>query len=107
MRDPAVRQLMRTINIAENPEFTRQYPAKMVSEIEVLTRSGQRLVEIASYPKGHARNPLSDAEIESKFADLCENLLPSAQRESILRALWNIDQVADIGKVIELVRVEK
>ena len=106
MRDPELRQLMRGISIAENPEFTRQYPSKMVSEIEVLTRSGQRLVETASYPKGHAMNPMSDAEVESKFADLSENLLTSGQRESILRALWDIDQVADIGKVIELVRVE-
>jgi 2-methylcitrate dehydratase len=107
MRDPELRQLMRRISIAENLEFTRQYPSKMVSKIEVQTRGGQRLVETASYPKGHAMNPMSDAEVESKFASLSENLLTSGQRESILRALWDIDQIADIGKVIGLVRVEQ
>ncbi len=107
MQDPGLRQLMRRIRIAENPEFTRQFPSKMVTEIEVQTRGGQRLVETASYPKGHALNPMSDAEIESKFADLSENLLTSGRRDSILRALWDADQAADIGKVIELVRVDK
>ena len=107
MQDPELRQLMRRIRIAENPEFTRQFPSKMVTEIEVQTRSGRRLAETASYPKGHAMNPMSEAEIESKFAELSENVLTSARRESILRALWDVDQAADIGKVIEPIRVDK
>ncbi|MFH1183926.1 MAG: MmgE/PrpD family protein [Chloroflexota bacterium] len=106
LRDPELWQLMRRIAIAENPAFTRQYPSKMVSEIEVLTRDGQRLVETASFAKGHAQNPLSDAEVESKFGSLCEGLLPPRRREAILRTLWDIDQAADIGRVIELVQVE-
>ena len=107
MQDPALRQLMHRIRIAENPEFTRQFPSRMVTEIEVQTRGGQRVVETASYPKGHAMNPMSDAEVESKFAGLSENLLTSGRRDSIIRALWEVDQAADIGKVIKLVRVDK
>jgi 2-methylcitrate dehydratase len=107
MHDPALRQLMHRIRIGENPEFTRQFPSRMVTEIEVQTRGGQRVVETASYPKGHAMNPMSDAEVESKFAGLSENLLTSGRRDSIIRALWEVDQAADIGKVIKLVRVDK
>lgn len=106
MRDPALRQLMHRIRISENPEFTRQFPSKMMSEIEVLTRSGQRLVETASYPKGHANNPMSDAEVDSKFESLSEKLLAPGRGQSLLRALWNIELAADIGEVIELVQVE-
>ncbi len=106
MRDPALRQLMRRIGVSENKEFTREFPSKLVTRIEVMTRSGQRLAETASYPKGHAKNPMSDADIESKFADLSRDLLTPAGRDALLRALWDVDQAADIGKVIDLIRLE-
>jgi 2-methylcitrate dehydratase len=106
IRDPALRQLMQRIKIAENPEFTREFPSKLITRIEVMTRGGQRLVETASYPKGHAKNPMSDADVESKFADLSKDLLAPARREALLRALWDIDQSDDVGKIVELTRVE-
>jgi 2-methylcitrate dehydratase len=106
MRDPALRQLMQRIKIAENPEFTREFPAKLVTRIEVTARDGRRLVETASHPKGHAKNPMSDADIVDKFADLSGDLLAPARREALLQALWDIDQAADIIQVIDLIRVE-
>jgi len=105
MRDPALRQLMQRIRISENPEFTREFPAKLMTRIEVTTRGGQRLVEMASYPRGHAKNPMSDADVESKFADLSGTLLTPDRRDALLRALWDIDQASDIVKVMDLVRV--
>jgi 2-methylcitrate dehydratase len=105
IRDPALRQLMQRIRISENPEFTREFPAKLVTRIEVTTRGGQRLVETASFPKGHAKNPMSDADVDSKFTDLSKDLLAPARRDALLRALWEIDQAPDIVKVMDLVRV--
>jgi 2-methylcitrate dehydratase len=102
--DPALRRLMQRIRIAENPEFTRQFPSRLVSQIEVLTDSGRRLVETASYAKGHANNPMSDVEIDLKFTRLSENLLTPGQRDSILQALRDIEQCSDVGSVIELTR---
>ncbi len=107
LRDPELRRIMQRIKVAENPEFTRQFPSRLVSEIEVVTRDGQRLVETASYPKGHAKNPLTDAEVESKFGALCAGLLSPEQQSTILRALWNMDQAVDAGEVIGLMKVEQ
>src|SRR5262249_10720042 len=106
IRDPQLRQLMRRIKVAENKEYTREFPSKLMTRIEVTTRSGQRLVEMASYPKGHSKNPMTDADVDRKFADLCANLLPPKRRDPLLRALWDIDQAPDVAKVIDLVRVE-
>lgn len=105
MRDPALRQLMQRIRVSENPDFTREFPAKLITRIEVTTRGGQRLSAMASYPKGHARNPMSDADVESKFADLSRDLIPAARRDALLKALWDVDQAPDIAPVLDLVRV--
>ena len=106
IRDPQLRQLMQRITVAENPEFTRQFPLKLVSQFEVTLRGGQRLVEMAPYPKGTAQNPMSDADVSGKFADLSRDLLAPARREALLRALWDIELAPDIVPVLDLVRVE-
>ena len=105
LRDPALRQLMQRIRIAENKEFTNEFPGKLLTRIEVRTRGGERLVETASYPKGHAKNPMNDADVESKFGDLSRDLLAPAARDALLRALWELDQARDISQVIGLVTV--
>lgn len=105
IHDPAVRSLMQRIRVSENKEFTSEFPAKLVTRIEVTTRSGQKLVETASYPKGHAKNPLNDADLESKFAGLTQDMLPPPRRDALMSALWDIDQAQDIGNIIDLTRV--
>jgi len=105
MRDPALRGLMQRIRVSENPEFTREFPTKLVTRIEVATRGGQRLSAMASYPKGHARNPMSDADVESKFEELARDLIPAARRAALITALWEIDRAPDIASVLDLVRV--
>jgi 2-methylcitrate dehydratase len=107
IRDPRLRELMRRIKVAENPEFTRQFPAKLMSEIQVTTRDGQRLVATASYPKGHAMNPMSDEDVASKFADLSRDVLAPERRDALLRALWDIERAPDIAQVLDLTRIER
>ena len=107
MRDPALRQLMQKIKIAENLEFTAQFPSKLVTQIEVLVRGGEKLVMTAQYPKGHAQNPMSDAEIDLKFMNLCEPLMGQVQRDELLGALWKIDRAPDASGVIDLMQIKQ
>ena len=105
MRDPALGALMQRISIAENPAFTREYPAKLMTQIEIVTKSGERFVETASYAKGHARNPMSDAEIDIKFTRMTEKLMSAERRTALLQSLRDVDQCADIGEIIQRMRV--
>ena len=107
MRDPATRALMQKIKIAESAEFERQFPNALMTEIEVLTRSGERVVERASYPRGHAKNPMSEEDIENKFRSLAENIMKPAQRDALLKALWEVDRAREIGHVLALVQLER
>ena len=107
MRDSATRALMQKIAISENEAFTRRFPAELTTEIEIETRGGERLREIASYPRGHAKNPMTDAEIERKFAAQAEPVMASSRRDALASALWGIDRAPAIGPVLDLVRVER
>ena len=102
INDPALRALMNRIKIVENKEFTRQFPHKLMTEIEVITRDGKRMVESAQYSKGHAKNPMTDADVEAKFGLLCEGLMDNTQRDALLKALWTVDQAADLRELLDL-----
>lgn len=99
--DPSLRPLMNRIRIVEHPEFTRRFPGELVSEIEVVTRSGQRVTERSEYPRGHARNPMTDAEVESKFRDLSSDVLDGAQVDAALQALWRLEEADRVGPILE------
>ena len=103
--DPRLHETMARIRITENAEFTRLYPHVMASEIEVVTVNGARYVERADYPKGHVRNAMTDADIETKFMGLCAGLLTPARCSEILTAVWDLDKISDIGEVTHLVRI--
>ncbi len=100
IRDPALRQLMRRIRISENAAYTREYPHKLMTQIEIVARDGRRFSALASYAKGHAKNPMSDAEIDLKFNRLTEQLLPPQRRAALLQQLRGIDDCSDVGAVI-------
>ena len=106
IRDPKLPPLMDRIKISENPEFTRKSPASMECRIEITTKKGERHVEAGSYPKGHAKNPLTDAEVEQKFRAICRGIVRDDRSEAILNAVWSLDQASDIGKLLELIRIE-
>src|SRR5207247_4232572 len=90
--DPSLRPLMNRIRVAESSEFTRHFPQELQSRIDVVTRSGQRFTEQATYPKGHARNPMTDADVETKFRDLSVDVLGDARVNAAVHALWHLDE---------------
>ncbi len=103
--DPGLRPLMSRIRVLEHPEFTRRFPQALVSEVEVRTRAGERFVERAEYPKGHARNPMTDADVVTKFGDLTADVLPVARVATALEQLWRLEDCARIGSVLDLFTV--
>jgi 2-methylcitrate dehydratase len=100
--DPSLRPLMSRIRVAENPEFTRRFPQELPSQLDVLTRLGQRFTERAEYPKGHARNPMTDADVETKFRDLTVDTLGTERATIALQALWRLDDARRAGPALDL-----
>ena len=104
MADPALKSLMAKIKISESKAFTARFPNELVTQIDITTSSGQNISGTAAYPKGHAKNPMSNADVESKFHTLCEDHMPLNQREALLKTLWSLDGAATIDAVFDLTK---
>ncbi|MDE0032690.1 MAG: MmgE/PrpD family protein [Deltaproteobacteria bacterium] len=103
--DPLLRPLMRKIEVSEDPEATRNYPAQQQARMEVELRSGRRLTRAADYPKGHSRNPLSDSELEQKFLGLTAGVLPRARQAALLESLRRFDELENMDALFKTCQV--
>ena len=50
--------------------------------------------------RGHARNPMTDADVESKFRDLSTGLLGPAAVDAALQGLWHLEDADRAGAVV-------
>ena len=98
---------MNRIRVIPHEEFTRRFPGELVSEIEVTTRTGGRFVERAEFPKGHARNPMTEADVVTKFHALADDALSPARAGAALDALWKVDEAPNIGPALDLFTISR
>lgn len=102
LRDPAVAELMRKVKVAEDPALTAQYPEGAPGRVTIRMRSGETLVSEIRYPRGHEKSPMSDAEVENKFRDLCAGALGTQGCDRALKALWQLESMKDAGVITAL-----
>jgi len=103
--DADVIDLMAKIALREDPEFTRQYPAKWNCRIVAETLAGVQHEVHVAYPKGHPENPFSDAEVEEKFLRLAEPLLGMARCRAFLEWAWRLEEADNIGEMFSLLAI--
>lgn len=65
-----VQDLMRIIQVRENPNFTAAYPEHVSTRIAIAQEGCPVRTCQVDYPRGHARNPMTRQEIDAKFLDL-------------------------------------
>jgi 2-methylcitrate dehydratase len=100
-------ELIQKIKVKETEECNTLYPRASANRVEIIAKSGERFSELVKYHRGHHRNPCTDAEIEQKFHSLTGDLLASTPSKKLLNMLWTLEQVDNIGKVIELLRIKR
>jgi 2-methylcitrate dehydratase len=101
IRSSALRQLMATMTIEEDSEFTQRFPEELNCWIEVTSTSGQRFTAATAYPKGHQHNPLKDAELEAKFRHLATGILPEPQCRAALAHLWGLEEAPNLRQLFD------
>ena len=105
IQDPQLLAMMARTNIIENEAFTKQFPEALVTEIEIVTTNGTRLVERAKYPRGHAQNPMAEADVEIKFKALCRGIVPAEQAAHMLLGFRDLENCGDFGDVLTMTKI--
>ena len=87
IRSPRIHQMMDTVVLAKNfaleKNFPREWPARVVIELE----TGERYENSVRYPKGDPENPLTWEEMAAKFRSLAGAVLPPDRCDQIIAGI--------------------
>jgi 2-methylcitrate dehydratase PrpD len=110
IRDPEILEIASRVKGEEDPEYTRGYPAKFPTSIEMELDSGTSLKCYVDIPSGdpekreYVENPLRfNEEIVKKFLLLISGI-PSFSRRGrkIVRSIQGLDEGGDVSKLMRL-----
>jgi 2-methylcitrate dehydratase PrpD len=94
VRDPAVVALRSKVMPVIDPAMK---PEKV--EMSVTLIDGRVLKKRIEHSIGSLEKPMSDSDLERKFTDLAEGILPKEQIAKVMDMCWKIEGLADAGDV--------
>ena len=97
----AAQDLLRRVTIREVdvPPFGTAAWDHAYAALEVNLHDGSTLRERCDVPKGDARAPLTDAELEAKFRDCLDFSQSGWDAEALLASLRGLRQVGDVAEL--------
>jgi len=104
--DERLLDLVARIKVHRDAALSARYPAGIPNRLRIKLKDGRELVREVEFPRGHARNPMTDAEVEAKFRDEAAPHLPEVRCEDVLRTIWNLEQLTTVGDLIAKLRAK-
>lgn len=78
---------------------------KIRSRVEITLKDGRKLVKEADERyRGGPDNPLSDSDLQAKFADCTEELLSDSRRSEIYHAVSSLEKLNNIDELLTLLK---
>jgi 2-methylcitrate dehydratase len=98
LRDPAIAALMQKVEVREDKALSARYPEGAPGRVTIRAMSGDTHVKELTYPRGHAKNPMSDADVERKFRSMAGRRLSQAQCDAVVNTVWELERSTDIAR---------
>ena len=95
-------ELTGKIKVHRDAALNERYPRGIPNRLTVTLADGRRLVKEVEFPRGHAYNPMTDAEVEHKFRILVEPRYGKKRADQILASCWSLEKLAHAGDLIGL-----
>lgn len=96
LTDPKLLDLIDRTKIVEDPKLNEGYPEGIPNDITISCADGTKLNKRVDFPRGHARNPMTDEEVVAKFRRMAHGVVSDKTAESILDFAWKLDKLTDI-----------
>ena len=106
LQNQSLLALVQKIEVKANAELNTRYPEGIPNRITIQAKDGATHSHEVTFPRGHAHNPMTDAEVETKFRALAEPLLPASHIAEILERCWNLEAQTDISQLLSLFVVD-
>ncbi len=103
LSDPEIIRLSHLFEPHEDVRFNAIFPSERWARIELDLADGRTLVSDDSIANGNAGNPLTDDEIDDKFATFMAGAGCGARAGDVMAAVRQLDQAPGIAALIDLI----
>jgi len=92
LADPEIRRLLDVLTVEVDPQCMAAWPEACMNRVTVGFADGGRESAAVRYYRGHARNPMSDRELEGKFREQAASVITDAAADALVKAIWALDE---------------
>ena len=103
--DPARVAFTGKVKVHHDGTLDHRYPNGIPNRITVTLSDGTKLAKEVEFPRGHAGNPLTDAEVEAKFRGTVEPKYGKAKADAILKRCWDLENLTSVTELIRMFSV--
>ncbi len=102
-KDPRVIDLFNRTHVAGDPELDKVFPEQKSCILTIRTKDGRQFTQRNDGPfKGDPENPLSEADIETKFNTMTIPVLGQERASQIISSIKQLDKLGDVSKLVDL-----
>ena len=100
--DPARVAFTGKVKVNHDEKLDPRYPKGIPNRITVTLADGRKLVREVEFPRGHAGNPMTDAEVEAKFRRVVEPKYGKAKADAMLARCWDFENLTGVTDLITM-----
>ncbi|MBX7104797.1 MAG: MmgE/PrpD family protein [Gemmataceae bacterium] len=102
LADEKLIELTNRVKLHRDADCNRRYPNGIPNRLTVTMRDGKTHVKEVEFPRGHAGNPMTDAELETKFRKVVEPVYGKAVADKVLAACWKFEDLKNAADVVRM-----
>jgi 2-methylcitrate dehydratase len=99
--DPSVRPFMNRVTVRINDDFEKDFPRVVRMRVTAKDHAGKSFQAYVVNPLGHEDNPVSAAELATKFIRLCEPRLGEARAAAALKQWQQIEKAENVRSAFD------
>ena len=103
--DPALVAFTGKVKVLHDATLDHRYPNGIPNRITVTLTDGTKLAKEVEFPRGHAGNPMTDAEVEAKFRGTVEPKYGKVKADAILTRCWDLECLTSVTELIQMFSV--
>jgi len=102
IKDPEIQGLLKKIKCEPDPEADELWFDKLylLFNIEITLKDGKQISRQVEWPK--EKPPFGKKEVEQKYRDLAELVVPADRVERIMETVYNLENLKDISELASL-----
>ena len=97
VNDPAVLSLRSKVLPMVTPGID---PAQV--DMTIVLKDGRTLHRFIAHAIGSVEVPMTDKQLEGKFADLADGVIPASAIRPVMDACWNVERLTNAGEIAKM-----